>query len=115
MYHVKARKEPRKKIKLRIRSKIVGTPERPRLTVSRSLKHIYAQLIDDRSGKTLVSARSAEKKGTKSETAFEVGKEIAKKAVEKKIKSAVFDRNGFRYHGRVQRLAEGAREGGLQF
>ena len=87
----------------------------PRLTVFRSLKYVYAQIIDDVTGVTLASAKSVLSKGTKSEEAFEAGKELAKKAVEKKIKEVVFDRNGYRYHGRVKSLADGAREGGLKF
>jgi large subunit ribosomal protein L18 len=115
MYHVKARSNKREKRKLRVRSKVYGTKDKPRFSVFRSLKHIYAQLIDDRAGKTLVYAQSNGEKGTKSEQAFELGKELAKAAVEKKIKEVVFDRNGYRYHGRVKSLADGAREGGLKF
>lgn len=103
----------------RVRAKVSGTSERPRLCVFRSAKHIYAQMIDDQRGKTLVSASDKELKNTKNlkkvERAKEVGKLIAKKAVEKKIESAVFDRGGYKYHGRVKALAEGAREGGLNF
>lgn len=102
----------------RIRAKIVGTLERPRLAVFRSNAHIYAQLIDDAEGKTIAvysDAMLKEKKGTKSERAREVGKALAQQAQEKKISNIVFDRGGFRYHGRVKALAEGAREGGLTF
>jgi len=102
----------------RIRSEIFGTPEVPRLSVYRSLKQIYVQIIDDISGKTLASASSQElkgKKAKKSEIAFEVGNLIAKKALEKKIKKVIFDKGGFKYHGRVKSLADGARKGGLEF
>ena len=104
---------------LRVRNKISGTPERPRLNVFRSAKHIYAQLIDDVNGVTLVSASSLEKgfdgKGGNREGAKKVGELIAKKAVEKGIENVVFDRSGYLYHGRVMELAEGARECGLKF
>lgn len=110
----------RTKIKYRIRKKVHGTTERPRLTVFRSNKAIYAQVINDLEGRTLVSASSiskelAEKKMTKTETAKEVGKLLAGKAKEAGIEKVVFDRNGYLYHGRVKSLAEGAREGGLKF
>ncbi len=108
----------RNKVRGRIRKKISGTADRPRLSVFRSNKQIYAQLIDDVSGHTLVSASSREKgvdgKGAKSEIAKSVGAELAKKAKAAKIDKAVFDRGGYRYHGRVKALADGAREGGLQ-
>jgi len=97
----------------RVRAKIFGTKEVPRLCVFRSAKHIYCQLIDDEKGRTLFAASDLELK--KSKTAYEVGKLIAKKALEKKIKKVVFDRGGYKYHGRVKALAEGAREGGLKF
>jgi len=104
----------------RVRSKIKGTAERPRLCIYRSLSHIYGQLIDDDTGVTLVafSTLSAPMKtisGTKTEKAREVGKGIAEMALQKGIKRVVFDRGGNRYHGRVKALAEGAREGGLEF
>jgi len=103
----------------RVRSKISGTPERPRLCVFRSAKHIYAQIIDDVAGKTLVSASSMEKDfteyGGNKEAAKKVGELVAKRAIDAKIEEVVFDRGGFVYHGRVQALAEGAREGGLKF
>jgi large subunit ribosomal protein L18 len=103
-----------------IRAKISGTTERPRLSIFRSNAAIYAQIIDDSKGVTLVGASSKIKDidsqgGTKSDKSKLVGKEIARRAQEKGITSVVFDRNGFRYHGRVKALAEGAREGGLQF
>ncbi|HHV28242.1 50S ribosomal protein L18 [Acetivibrio mesophilus] len=106
----------------RVRKKVVGTAERPRLNVYRSLTNIYAQVIDDTAGKTLVSASSLDKDiksklgycGNK-EAAREVGKLVAKKALASGIKSVVFDRGGYIYHGRIQELAEGAREAGLEF
>ncbi len=103
----------------RVRNKISGTPERPRLNVFRSAKHIYAQLIDDINGVTLVAASSLEKDfegtGGNKEAAKKVGQMIAKKAVDKGISEVVFDRSGYLYHGRVLELAEGARECGLKF
>lgn len=108
--------------KERVRNKVTGTSERPRLSVYRSLSHIYAQLIDDSQGKTLVYASSLEpeiKKQSKStgnvKAAQLVGKSIAQKALEKKIKRVVFDRGGRIYHGRVKAVADGARESGLEF
>ncbi len=101
--------------KNKVRAKISGTAECPRLSVYRSLRNIYAQLIDDKKQTTLVSATDKDLKGTKSEKAKEVGKLLAAKAKEKKIECVVFDRGGFKYQGRVQALAEGAREGGLKF
>lgn len=114
------RRERRKK---RIRSKIEGTRERPRLCVFRSNKHIYCQLIDDTRGETIISASDLELKSPKIQKkftrkvgiAFEVGKLIAKKALEKEIKKVAFDKGCYKYHGRVKALAEGAREGGLKF
>lgn len=103
----------------RVRSKVKGTPECPRLDVFRSLQNIYAQLIDDTTGTTLVSASSTEKDfkdyGGNKEAARKVGEKLAQRALEKNIKDVVFDRGGYVYHGRVQELAEGAREGGLNF
>ena len=103
----------------RIRGKISGTAERPRLSVFRSEKHIYAQLIDDAAGRTLVSASSVEKgfegSGSNKEAARKVGKTVAERAVKAGIEEVVFDRGGYIHHGRVQELAEGAREGGLKF
>jgi len=106
----------------RVRKKISGTPERPRLNVFRSLKHIYAQIIDDTTGTTLVAASTMEQAlkdkvtyGGNKQAAREVGKLVAQKALEKGIKKVVFDRGGYLYHGRVKELAEGAREGGLEF
>jgi large subunit ribosomal protein L18 len=111
-----AKETARKTRHARIRKVVQGTAERPRLVVFKSLKTTYAQLVDDQSRKTLLSASSPKaKKGTKTEKAKEVGKEIAAKAKEKSITKVVFDRNGYKYHGRVKAVAEGAREGGLQF
>ena len=106
--------------KAHIRKKVEGSQERPRLSVYRSLNHIYAQVIDDVSGKTLSAASTLspelkDGKGKKKELAKEVGKLVAKKCQEKQIAAVVFDRNGFMYHGRIAAVAEGAREGGLKF
>ncbi len=106
----------RNKIKTRIRGKISGTAERPRMSVFRSNKAIYVQLIDDLSGTTIVAASSKGiTEGTKVEIAAKVGEEIAKKAVEKGVSEVVFDRNGYLYHGRVKSLADAARKAGLKF
>ncbi len=106
----------RNKIKTRIRSKISGTAERPRMSVFRSNKGIYVQVIDDLAGTTLVAASSKGLEGgTKCEVAAKVGAEIAKKALEKGITTVVFDRNGYLFHGRVKSLADAAREAGLKF
>ncbi len=106
----------------RVRKKVTGTPQRPRLSVFRSLNHIYAQVVDDSQGRTLVAASSLEpevrasKNGaSKSDVAKRVGSLIAQRALEKGIKQVVFDRGGFKYHGRVKSLADAAREGGLDF
>lgn len=112
--------EKRTRIRKRIRKVSFGTPERPRLSVFRSNKEIYAQIIDDVSGTTLASASSRDKdlskaKGTKSDLAGEVGKTLAKKALAAGVETVAFDRGGYQYHGRVKSLAEGAREGGLKF
>ena len=110
----------RNRIRFHIRKQLKGTAERPRLSVFRSNKDIYVQLIDDINGVTLASASSREKdlqnsKGKKVEVSKTVGKNLAEKAVGAGIKTVVFDRGGYLYHGRVKALAEGAREGGLQF
>jgi len=106
----------RKQSHRKIRMKIFGTKEKPRLTVFRSANHIYAQLIDDDARKVLVAASDVKaKKGTKTSHALEVGKIIAKEALAKKIEKIVFDRGGFVFHGRVKAVADGAREGGLNF
>ena len=108
--------ERRLRIRRSIRTKISGTAERPRLSVFRSNKNIYAQLIDDIAGVTLVSVSSAKADApSKTEASSTVGKELATKAQEKGITQVVFDRNGYLYHGRVKSLAEGAREAGLKF
>lgn len=117
------KKTSRERAKIKIRKKISGTPEKPRLSVYRSLDNIYAQIIDDTSGKTLVAVSSltpeakAEVKSIKGKINKSklVGNLLAKKALDQNIKNVVFDRGGFRYHGRVKALAEGAREGGLVF
>ena len=106
----------RNKIKTRIRGKISGTPERPRMSVFRSNKGIYVQVIDDIAGTTLVAASSKGLEGgTKTEIAAKVGADIAKKAMDKGITQVVFDRNGYLFHGRVKSLADAAREAGLKF
>ena len=109
----------RLKIRKRIRGKISGTPERPRLSVFRSNLDIYVQLIDDSTGTTLAAASSRDKEftrtGTKINQSAEVGKAIAAKALSKGISTVVFDRGGYLYHGRIKSLADGAREGGLKF
>lgn len=112
---------PRKKIRThkhkRLRYRIVGTPERPRLAVFRSAKHIYAQIIDDTKGITLCSASTltVETEGTKTDAAKAVGAAVAQKALDAGITKVVFDRGGNIYHGRIKALAEGAREAGLEF
>ncbi len=106
----------RNKIKARIRGRISGTAARPRMTVFRSNKQIYVQLIDDLSGRTLVAGSSKGiTEGTKTEIAAAVGRAIAAKAKEAGIEEVVFDRNGYLFHGRVKSLADAAREGGLKF
>jgi large subunit ribosomal protein L18 len=111
--------ERRKRRHKKIRSRIRGTSDKLRLFVYKSSNHIYAQLIDDNKGKTILayddSGIKKAKKETKANIAFEVGKSIAKEALAKKIEKVVFDRGGNRYHGRVKALADGAREGGLKF
>jgi large subunit ribosomal protein L18 len=116
------KKAPRLKRQVRVRKKIKGTPARPRLNVFKSARHIYAQLIDDTTGATLVAASTVTEmvsSGLKYtgniEAARKVGEAVAKLALEKEIKAVVFDRNGFLYHGRVKALAEAARENGLTF
>ncbi len=112
-----AKATTRKRRQIRIRTRVNGTSSRPRLAVFRSNTHTYAQLIDDES-KTVLLASSdvkTKKTGTKTESAKKVGTEVAKLAKEKGISTCVFDRSGYKYHGRIKALAEGAREGGLQF
>ena len=112
----------RKRRKLRVRKRVTGTADRPRLTVFRSNKNIYAQIIDDSEGRTLVAASTMEKPlaekvghGGNKGAAQSVGEALASKAVEAGIKQVVFDRNGYAYHGRIRELAEAARKGGLEF
>ena len=122
---IKTKDDRRVRIALRLRKRISGTRERPRLSVFRSLSHIYAQVIDDMSGKTLVAASSVEPslasafskdvRGGNRKGAESVGKTIAERAIEKGITRVVFDRNGFLYHGRVRTVADAARKAGLQF
>jgi large subunit ribosomal protein L18 len=112
------RNEIRQRIHSRIRRKLAGTTERPRLNVYRSLNHIYAQVIDDQKGETLVSASSLalkHKTGGNIAAAKEIGKAVAEQATAKGIKKVVFDRGGFLYHGRIKALADAAREAGLEF
>ncbi|MFQ5798952.1 MAG: 50S ribosomal protein L18 [Bacteroidota bacterium] len=119
----KDRYAQRARIKQRIRKIVAGTSDRPRLTIYRSLKHIYAQIVDDSVGNTLVAASTRSKelrdklKATKSPVSASklVGVSLAQKALERNIDKVVFDRNGYRYHGSVKALADGAREGGLKF
>jgi len=119
MIKMKDKNAARLKRHKRVRKNISGSAERPRLNVFRSSKHIYAQVIDDVAGKTLVAASSMDKgfegTGSNVEAAKAVGKAVAEKAVAAGIKAVVFDRGGYIYHGRVAALAEGAREGGLEF
>jgi len=108
----------RSRRKTGIRKRVFGTPDQPRLSIYRSSKHLYAQLIDDFSGKTLAAASSVQakiEKGGNIEAAAQIGKAIAEKAKAAGVESVAFDRNGFRYHGRVKALADAAREGGLKF
>ncbi|HEY0142046.1 MAG TPA: 50S ribosomal protein L18 [Thermoanaerobaculia bacterium] len=119
MDRAKQRVEARDRIRQRIRRKVTGSTERPRLAVFRSLKNIYAQVIDDATGQTIVSASSLEKdagaKGANAAAAKAVGALIAKKAQDKGIKRVVFDRGGYLYHGNIKALADAARENGLEF
>lgn len=111
------KRERRFKIKSRVRRKIYGTATRPRLTVFRSNKQIYAQIIDDVEGKTLIASDSTKitDKMTKKEIAAKVGESLGERAIQAGIESVVFDRNGYLYHGRVKELADGARKAGLKF
>lgn len=119
---IKIKKEKQKRRHKRVRAKVEGTTICPRLSVFRSSKHIYVQLIDDERGQTLAAVsdlefkdKKEEKIKKKSEIAYQIGQLIAKKAGEKKIKKVIFDRDGYKYHGRIKAVAEGAREGGLSF
>ena len=108
--------ERRYKRHLRVRNKVSGTPERPRLVVFRSLKHIYAQLVDDTASRTIATVSDLGiEQGKKGEKAAEVGKMIAERAKSAGITRVVFDRAGYRYHGRIKAVADGARKGGLEF
>jgi large subunit ribosomal protein L18 len=111
----KTREQKRYRRHLRVRKKVAGSAERPRLVVFRSLKHIYAQLVDDTSGRTLMTVSDQKLAGKKTEKSAEVGKQIASRAKEAGISRVVFDRAGYQYHGRVKAVADGAREGGLEF
>lgn len=112
----RTRSERRERRHLRVRKRVTGTPERPRLVVRRSLKHIYAQLVDDTAGRTLVTVTDLSVgEGKKAERSTAVGKAIAERAKAAGITRVVFDRAGYRYHGRVKAVADGAREGGLEF
>jgi large subunit ribosomal protein L18 len=124
MIHKQSREEARKKRHYKLRRYLSGTPERPRLAVFRSNKHIYAQIIDDTAGNSIAAASTMEKALVKSaklkstsniEAAKAVGTAVAKKAIEKGVSSVVFDRGGYLYHGKVQALADAAREAGLEF
>jgi len=109
------REEYRRRRHFRVRKKVNGTAERPRLVVFRSEKHIYAQLVDDTVQRTLATVTDTGLEGKKVEKSFEVGKRIAERAKEAGVSSVVFDRGGYEYHGRVKAVADGAREGGLEF
>lgn len=118
----RTKEEARKRRKKRVRKKVYGTGERPRLAVFGSLNHIYAQIINDTEGRTIVAASTLDKEirgeighGGNVEAAKKVGTLIAKRALQSGVKKVVFDRGGFRYHGRIKALADAAREGGLEF
>jgi len=112
----KTREQQRYRRHLRVRKKVAGTGERPRLVIFRSLKHITAQIVDDTSGRTLMTVSSTDlTSGKKTEKSAEVGKRIAARAKDAGITKVVFDRAGYKYHGRVKAVADGAREGGLEF
>jgi large subunit ribosomal protein L18 len=112
----KTKVERRFRRHLRVRKKVTGTAERPRLVVRRSLKHIYAQLVDDTTSRTLMTVSSQDiAEGKKTEKSGEVGKRLAARAKDAGVTKVVFDRAGYRYHGRVKAVADGAREGGLEF
>lgn len=116
MHKPRTRGDRRQRRHLRVRKKISGTAERPRMVVFRSLKHIYAQLVDDEQGRTIMTVSDLSlDNGKKSERAAEVGHQLAARAKETGITKVVFDRAGYKYHGRVKAVAEGARKGGLEF
>ena len=122
---IKTKEDRRDRIKFRIRKRVLGTPERPRLTVFRSVAHIYVQVVDDMKGTTIAAAStlepslkgalSKEAKGGNVAGAKAIGKAIAERLIEKGVKQVVFDRNGFLYHGRIKAVADAAREAGLEF
>jgi len=109
------REEYRRRRHFRVRKKVNGTADRPRLVIFRSLKHIYAQLVDDNAQKTILTVTDKDCSGKKVEKSFEVGKKIAAQAKDAGLTKVVFDRGGYLYHGRVKAVADGAREGGLEF
>lgn len=110
------KRDRRNRRKLKIRNRVIGTNERPRLSVYRTNQHIYAQLVDDSNSQTILATSDVKlEKGTKSEKAKLVGEKLAKLAQTKKITKVVFDRNGFKFHGRIKELAQGAKDGGLIF
>jgi large subunit ribosomal protein L18 len=112
----KTREQQRYRRHLRVRKKVTGTADRPRLVIFRSLKHITAQIVDDAAGRTLMTISSTDiESGKKTEKSAEVGKRIAARAKDAGITKVVFDRAGYKYHGRVKAVADGAREGGLEF
>jgi large subunit ribosomal protein L18 len=111
----RTREEQRHRRHLRVRKKVNGTADRPRLVVHRSLKHIYAQLVDDVAQRTLMTVSDHAMTGKKSERSAEVGRQLASRAKEAGVTRVVFDRAGYQYHGRVKAVADGAREGGLEF
>jgi large subunit ribosomal protein L18 len=116
MHKPRTRADRRQRRHLRVRKKVIGTAERPRLVVFRSIKHIYAQLVNDEQGRTLMTVSDLGlESGKKAERSAEVGKQLAARAKEAGITQVVFDRGGYKYHGRVKAVAEGAREGGLEF
>jgi large subunit ribosomal protein L18 len=119
MDRARERRESRNRIRERIRRKVSGTAERPRLAVKKSLKHIYAQIVDDAAGRTIAAASSRDKdaasKGANAAAAKAVGVLIAKKAKDKGVTRVVFDRGGYQYHGNIKALADAARENGLEF
>lgn len=114
-YSPKSGAAARKRRHFRVRKKVAGTPERPRLVVFRSLKHISAQLVDDVARRTLLTVTDAGLEGKKSEKSLAVGRKVAEMAKQHGITKVVFDRAGYQYHGRVKAVADGAREGGLEF
>ena len=110
------KRDRRNRRKLKIRNRVIGTNERPRLSVYRTNQHIYAQLVDDSNSQTILATSDVKlEKGTKSEKAKLVGEKLAKLNQKKKITKVVFDRNGFKFHGRIKELAQGAKDGGLIF